>query len=77
MLVYMKLRISSLTFMLDNTQSQQMETNFGRFKMLALQTLAGEELKNDVNNAMLFFKSSSMTFCICVGLYDRNHHCQI
>ena len=43
--------------------------------MLSLQTMAGEELKDDVNNATLFLKRSSMTYCMCVGLYDRSHHC--
>ena len=52
-----------------------MDTNFGRFNMLALQTMAGDELKDDVNNATSSFKRSSMTFCMCVGLYDRNQHC--
>ena len=49
-----------------------MNTNFGRFKMLALRTMAGDELKDDVNNATSSFKRSSMTFCTCVCLYDRN-----
>ena len=51
-----------------------MNTHVGRFKMLALRTMAGDELKDDVNNATSLFKRSSMTFCTCVGLYDRNHH---
>ena len=49
-----------------------MDTNFGRFKMLALRTLAGEEVKDDVNNATSSFKRSSMTFGMCVCLYDHN-----
>ena len=52
-----------------------MGTNFGRFKMLALLTMAGEELKDDANTAASYFKRSSMTFCMCMGLYDRNQHC--
>ena len=52
-----------------------MDTNFGRFKMLALRTMAGDELKDDVNNAKSFLKRSSMTFYTCVGLLDRNQHC--
>ena len=52
-----------------------MNTNFGRFKMLELRTMAGDEVKDDVNNATLSFKRSSMTFCMCVCLYDRNHFC--
>ena len=32
-----------------------MNTNFQRFKMLALQTMAGDELKDDVNNATSSF----------------------
>ena len=35
---------------------QQMDTNFGRFKILALRTMAGDEVKDDVNNATLSFK---------------------
>ena len=30
--------------------------------------MAGDELKDDVNNATSSFKMSSMTFCMCVGL---------
>ena len=51
-----------------------MGANFGRFKMLALLTMTGEELKDDANNAASYFKRSSMTFCMCVGLYDGNQH---
>ena len=42
--------------------------------MLAFRTLAGDELKDDVNNATLSFKRCTMTFCICVGLFDQNQH---
>ena len=52
-----------------------MNTNLGRFKMLALSTMAGVELKDDVNNATSSFKRSLMTFCMCVCLYDRNQLC--
>ena len=52
-----------------------MNTNVGRFKMLALRTMAGDELKDDVNNTTSSFKRSSMTFCMCVCLYDRNQLC--
>ena len=52
-----------------------MNTNFRRFKMLALRTMAGDELKDDVNNATSSFKRSSMTFCMCVCLYKRNQLC--
>ena len=52
-----------------------MDTNFGRFKMLALRTMAGDEVKYDVNNAASSFKRSSMTFCMCVCLYDLNQIC--
>ena len=52
-----------------------MNTNFGRFKMLTLRTMAGDELKDDVNNATSSFKRSSMTFCMCVCLYDLNQLC--
>ena len=43
--------------------------------MLALRTMAGDELKDDVANATSSFKRSSITFCMCVGLYDRHQHC--
>ena len=46
-----------------------MNTNFRRFKMLALRTMSGDELIDDVNNATSSFKRSSMTICICVCLY--------
>ena len=52
-----------------------MDTNFGRFKMLALRNMAGDEVKDDVNNAKSSFKRSSMTFCMCVCLYDHNQLC--
>ena len=52
-----------------------MDTNLGRFKMLALRTMAGDELKDDVNNATALFKRSPMTVFTCVGLYNRSHHC--
>ena len=52
-----------------------MNTHFGRFKLLALRTMAGDELKDDVNNATSSFKRSSMTLCMCVCLYDRNQLC--
>ena len=52
-----------------------MNTNFGTSKMLALRTMAGDEFKDDVNNATSYFKRSSMTFCMCVCLYDRNQLC--
>ena len=52
-----------------------MDTNFGRFRMLTLRTMAGVELTDDVNNATSSFKRRSMTFCMRVGLYDLNQHC--
>ena len=51
-----------------------MNTNFRRFKTLALRTMAGEALKVDVNDATPFFKRICMTFCMCVSLYDGNEH---
>ena len=33
-----------------------MNTNFGRFKILELRTMAGDELKDDVNNAPSFLE---------------------
>ena len=44
------------------------------FKQLALQTMACDELKDDINNAASFCNRNSMTFCMW-GLYDRNQHC--
>ena len=41
-----------------------MDTNFGRFKILALRTMAEDEVKDYVNNAMSSFKRIPMTFCI-------------
>ena len=52
-----------------------MNTNVGKFKMLALWTIAGDELKDDVNNATSSFKRSAMAFNMCVCLYDRNQLC--
>ena len=43
-----------------------MNIKFRRFKMLALRTIAGDELKDDVNNVTSSLKRSSMTFCMCV-----------
>ena len=43
-----------------------MNTNFGRFKMLELRTMAGHELKDEVNNATFSFKRSSMYVCLFV-----------
>ena len=40
--------------------------------MLTLRTMAGDGLKDDVNDT--FFKRSLLTFCMGVGLYDGNHH---
>ena len=40
--------------------------------MLALWTMAGEEVKDEFNNATSSFKRSSMTFGMCVCLYDQN-----
>ena len=54
---------------------QQMDTNFGRFKILALRTMAGDEVKDDVNNVTSSFKKSSMAFYMCVYLYDHNQLC--
>ena len=52
-----------------------MDTHFGRFKMLSLRTMAGDEVKDDVNKVTSSFKKSSMTFCMCVYLYDHNQLC--
>ena len=52
-----------------------MNTNFRIFKMLALQTMACDALKDDVNDATLIFLRILMMFRMCVGLYDRNQRC--
>ena len=52
-----------------------MNTNFRRFKMLALRTMAGDALKVDVKDVTLIFQRIFMTFCMYVGLYDGNKHC--
>ena len=52
-----------------------MDTNFRKFKMLALRTMAGVEVKDDVNNVTSSLKKSSLTFCMCVYLYDHNQLC--
>ena len=62
-------------FIVRKYSHQQMDINFGRFKMLAFQTMADDERRDDVNNETSSFKRSSMTFCMCLGLYDRNQHC--
>ena len=46
----------------------------GHFEMLALRTIAGDELKDGAIMQRLF-KRSSITFCMCVGLYDQNQDC--
>ena len=40
--------------------------------MLALRNMAGDEVKDEVNNATSSFKRSSMTFCMFVCLCDHN-----
>ena len=52
-----------------------MGTDFGRFKILALRTMAGDEVKDDVNNATSSFKRSLMTFSVCVCFYDHYQLC--
>ena len=42
-----------------------MDTNFGRFKMLALRTMAGDELKDDVNNATSFLEVFDDVLHVC------------
>ena len=43
--------------------------------MLALRTMAGDKVKDDVNNATSSIKKSLMTFCMCVCMYDHNQLC--
>ena len=52
-----------------------MNTNFRRFKTLALPTMAGDALKVEINDETSSFWRICMTFCICVSLYDGNKHC--
>ena len=52
-----------------------MDTNFGRFEMLALRTMAGDKVKDDVNNVTSSFKKSSVTFCMCDYFDDHNQLC--
>ena len=57
----MKLRESLLTLM---SSLDDIDTNFGRFKMLALRTMAGDEYK-DVNNATSLFKEFDDVSHVC------------
>ena len=52
-----------------------MNTHFRRFKMLSLQIMTGDALKDDVNNPTSCFLRILMTFCVFVGLHDVNQHC--
>ena len=52
-----------------------MNTNFKRFKTLALRTMAGDALKVDVSDAASICQRILMTFFMCVRLYDGNKHC--
>ena len=52
-----------------------MNTNFRRFKTLALQTMAGDALKVDVSDATSISLRIFMTFYMSVSLYDGNKHC--
>ena len=54
---------------------QQMNTQFRRLKMLTLRTMAGDALKDYVNDVTSLVYKNLMTFCMCVGLYDGNQHC--
>ena len=51
-----------------------MNTHFWRFKTQALQTMAGDALKVDVNNATSNFQGICFAFCMCMSLYDGNKH---
>ena len=52
-----------------------MNTNFRRFKTLALQTMSDNALKVDVNDATSIVLEDFMIICRCVSLYDGNKHC--
>ena len=42
-----------------------MDTHFEKLKMLALRTLAGDELEDDVNNAMSFLEEFDDVLYVC------------
>ena len=54
---------------------QQVDTKCGRFKLLALRTMAGDKLEYDVNSAISCCNRSSIKFFMSLGSYDRNQHC--
>ena len=39
--------------------------------------MAGDALKDDVNDATSCFKKILMTFCVRLSLYDGNQHCVV
>ena len=49
---------------------QQMNTHFLTFKRLALRTMAGDALKDEVNDATSIFRGFLMVFCMRVGLHN-------
>ena len=51
-----------------------MNTNFRRFKTLALRIMVGDALKVHINDATSIFLEDFMTFCMCVSLCDGNKH---
>ena len=42
-----------------------MDTNLNRFKMIALRTMAGDVLKNDVNDPTLIFRGFDDVLHVC------------
>ena len=52
-----------------------MNSHFRRFEMLAVQTMAGDVLKDDVNGVTsCFFRGFLRRFAWVWGLYDGNKH---
>ena len=46
----------------------------GHFKMLALRTMSGDELKDGVNNATSFLEEFDYVLHVC-GFVRQNQHC--
>ena len=55
--------------------SHHMNTNFRRFKTLALRTIADNVLKVDIHDATSIVERIFITFCMCVSLYNGNKNC--
>ena len=51
-----------------------MYTNFGRFKMLALRMMAGDALKDDVNDATSFLQDFDDVLHVCWFVRRNKQH---